>query len=295
MVENLRVKSSGMLLFGILPVGAFVEPDEEKMAKKPILPQMRILGAGTTSNALFFVVFLLFALALSQALPLLVNGVSVKSVFENSTAFTQIAAGSVVLAANDVKIRTTNDLAQYAQAGVANLRIAGRSDSVKVRLMDLEVASSSNAVLLKGERILEAEGKPVYTTSDLRSALAGKNAGDAISVKTNNGLKSVTLNAQGKLGVTLAARQAVEFQNDASNPFLFGLFSFLLLIIAFTYTLNFILATVNLLPLFFTDGQRMFTLELRKAFGDKLGTKLSIALGLVTLGLLAINALPWFT
>ncbi len=293
LVEKLRVKSSGILLFGVLPVGAFVEPDEKKMAGKKFLPQMRILGAGTTSNALFFVLFLLLALGLSQALPFLVKSVSVGSVVGNSTAADFLNPGDTVALADGVKVRTTSDLQPLMQNGAANIRLAdGREASV--RIAELEVSSSANPALSEGDSIFGADGKLVYSASDLRSALEGKKQGDVVSLSTSAGVKPVTLNAQGKLGVTLVLKPTVEFRNDAFNPFLFGLFSFLLLVVAFTYMLNFILATVNLLPLFITDGQRMFTMELRRIFGDKLGVKMSIALGLVTLGLLAINALPWF-
>lgn len=294
LVEKLRVKASGVLLFGILPVGAFVEPDEVKMAKMKLLPQLRILGAGTTSNAMFFVLFLLIALGLSFATPFLVKGVAVKDVFQNSTAFNQIHAGDKILSVNGIPVKTAEDLRLPAQNGVLNLQT---SDGEKqgVRALQLEVLSSSNPSLSKGEVILQAGGKQVYTADDLRSAIAGFQPGTSVYMFTSKGQKNVRLNDQGKLGITLGARPTVEFENDPFNPFLFGLFSFLVLIVVYTYTLNFILATVNLLPLFFTDGQRIFTIEFQRAFGDKMGVKLSIALGLVTLGLLALNALPWFT
>ena len=56
-VERLELKSSGVLLWGFLPIGAFVEPDEEKFKRKPIQARRRILVAGSSSNIFFFVVF----------------------------------------------------------------------------------------------------------------------------------------------------------------------------------------------------------------------------------------------
>jgi hypothetical protein len=64
-VGKVPVLSSGLVLFGIIPIGAFVEPDEHKLAKKNKLIQTRVLIAGSTSNLyfsiIFFVAFLLFS------------------------------------------------------------------------------------------------------------------------------------------------------------------------------------------------------------------------------------------
>jgi membrane-associated protease RseP (regulator of RpoE activity) len=64
-VGKVPVLSSGLVLFGVIPIGAFVEPDERKLAKKNKLIQTRVLIAGSTSNLyfsiIFFVAFLLYS------------------------------------------------------------------------------------------------------------------------------------------------------------------------------------------------------------------------------------------
>lgn len=60
-VGKIPVLSSGIVLFGIIPVGAFVEPDEKQLAKLEPVKQTRVLIAGSTSNLFFsFVFFMLF-------------------------------------------------------------------------------------------------------------------------------------------------------------------------------------------------------------------------------------------
>ena len=293
-VEKLEVKSSGVLLFGILPVGAFVEPDEEKMARMPAQKQRRIMGAGSTSNALFFVVFLALAMALSQALPLFVEGVSVKSVLVNSTAALQLGVGEKILQADGIAVKTAEQVKPVAaQKGVLLLKTSKGEKTV--RTADLEVLSSENQALAKGELIYSVGGTQVFTPDGISKALAQKTAGQPVLMQTSKGEKTVVLKSNGKLGITLAVKATVDFQNDPFNPFFYGLFYFLLTVISFTYLLNFLLATINLLPLFLTDGQRIFLIEFQEAFGKKTGTKLAIALGVLGIGLLLINALPWFT
>jgi len=59
-VHNVRVKSSGLAFFGPI-LGAFVEPDEERMEKKGKMAQLSILSAGSFSNLLLgIIVFVLF-------------------------------------------------------------------------------------------------------------------------------------------------------------------------------------------------------------------------------------------
>ncbi len=55
--------SSGLAFFGIIPVGAFVEPDEKRLVTKSKEIQTRVVVAGSTSNLITSVIFfiLLFA------------------------------------------------------------------------------------------------------------------------------------------------------------------------------------------------------------------------------------------
>jgi len=70
-VGKVPVLSSGIVLFGILPVGAFVEPDEKALAKMNQVTQTRVLVAGSTSNMLFsivfFFLFVLYTLAINMS------------------------------------------------------------------------------------------------------------------------------------------------------------------------------------------------------------------------------------
>ena len=48
-VEDIRVKSTG-ILFAVVPIGAFVEPDEEEVEKAPRTSKIRMYGAGIVNN-----------------------------------------------------------------------------------------------------------------------------------------------------------------------------------------------------------------------------------------------------
>ncbi len=69
---KVKIKSIGLVLFGVIPAGAFVEPDEASIKKLSEQSQNRIFIAGVSSNILlsliFFVLFITFLLYIMPAL-----------------------------------------------------------------------------------------------------------------------------------------------------------------------------------------------------------------------------------
>ena len=66
-IAKVPLLSSGLVLFGVIPIGAFVEPDEKRLARTEQGKQTRVLVAGPTANLLaaigFFVLFFAFSFA----------------------------------------------------------------------------------------------------------------------------------------------------------------------------------------------------------------------------------------
>jgi len=90
-IAKVPLLSSGLVFFGIIPIGAFIEPDEAKLAKVDAKKQTRVLIAGPTSNLLSSVVFfLLFA-----ALVLAINNIEAlhTGVVGGATAFIYVTLG----------------------------------------------------------------------------------------------------------------------------------------------------------------------------------------------------------
>lgn len=82
--NNLRVKSLG-LLFAIVPIGAFVEPDEDEMHEAPRRQRLRVFAAGATINiVLAGALMFAFAGMVAQAEP--VEGVPILGITEDSGA-----------------------------------------------------------------------------------------------------------------------------------------------------------------------------------------------------------------
>ncbi len=59
---KLKVKNTGVAFFGLLPAGAFVEPDEEELASADVDERNRVYSVGSASNCVTACVFLAISL-----------------------------------------------------------------------------------------------------------------------------------------------------------------------------------------------------------------------------------------
>jgi membrane-associated protease RseP (regulator of RpoE activity) len=110
-IEGIRVRSMGILI-PVIPIGAFVEPDEEDQEKTKGLAKMRMFGAGITNNIVFGVAcFVLLIVLLGSAVPLstpLVSGVYVDSPAEHAG----VPANSVIKEVNGISVLTRDDISR---------------------------------------------------------------------------------------------------------------------------------------------------------------------------------------
>ncbi|MFA5050411.1 MAG: site-2 protease family protein [Candidatus Micrarchaeia archaeon] len=61
-VAKISLHSAGLVLFGSIPIGAFVEPDEESLKKLDCEKQTRVIAAGPCANFMFAGIFFLLLL-----------------------------------------------------------------------------------------------------------------------------------------------------------------------------------------------------------------------------------------
>ncbi len=114
-VEGIRVKSMGVLL-AVIPIGAFVEPDEEDQEKTTGLPKMRMFGAGITNNILLgLACFALVVFLLGFAVPVptpLIHGVYV-----DSPAYAAgITPNSIIKEVNGIPVSSRDEVATLLNA-----------------------------------------------------------------------------------------------------------------------------------------------------------------------------------
>jgi membrane-associated protease RseP (regulator of RpoE activity) len=109
-VSKLKVKSMGIVLFLIFPIGAFVEPDEEQIKKTTIKKRMRIFAVGPLSNfVVTFVALLLFSFVFLSAIQP-IDGAEVFYTFDDTPAADiNIPAGARIISFNETDIKNLED------------------------------------------------------------------------------------------------------------------------------------------------------------------------------------------
>lgn len=84
--RGLKVKSSGLLFFLVIPFGAFVDVDEEQLAKAKSKDSFRVMAAGVGGNIVVAIVCILAVLVIVNGLTPVVDGVYIYDVTDGMPA-----------------------------------------------------------------------------------------------------------------------------------------------------------------------------------------------------------------
>jgi membrane-associated protease RseP (regulator of RpoE activity) len=100
--QNMRIKSTGVITVGVLPIGAFVEPDDEEVKKRKSIEKMRLFSAGSFANLCMcvFAAALYLSLILLVAFSMDVNGLEIVGTTKGYPADGVIKPGTVLLEVN---------------------------------------------------------------------------------------------------------------------------------------------------------------------------------------------------
>lgn len=110
-ISKLKIKRVGLAFFGIVPIGAFVEPEEKDLAKRPKGEQDDIFIAGISANMLMSI---LFFIPLVWAASLFTTSIIVRSTVPNSPA-SVIPVNSTILKFNNYPIQNISSFAVAAK------------------------------------------------------------------------------------------------------------------------------------------------------------------------------------
>ncbi len=176
-VEGIEVESMGVVLLAILPIGAFVEPEEESVQSVDRGSRARMFAAGVTNN--FVLTAIAFALLFGPVIGSIgvAPGAAVGGVFPGSPADQAgIASGDRIVAIDGQPLETNADLGATLAAGDA--------ETVTVTTADGEESPIDRSVLITGvvegspfgtlgtnTTITTVNGTSVRTEADLRATL----------------------------------------------------------------------------------------------------------------------------
>ncbi|VVC03917.1 Peptidase family M50 [Candidatus Burarchaeum australiense] len=266
-LHNIKLKSAGVVLFGILPVGAFVDPDEKQLDNAAPNKQRDVLVAGSTSNFVtMFAAFGLLCLFLLAVSPLEDRAVLV-SAYVNDTP---VIAPVPLLSVNDLHV----DGPDSVVTGLSNLT---GGDTISFGVMNGSralVSLDSNGSI----SLLRMAPENCESTACMQTVYETK-AGD------NSFVSMQFTNADGGSFVFLGTRLGTLIYTNTFAPG-WGWLNFVYNVLALTFVLNFLIGSVNLFPLPVFDGQKLMAIAVPDKFWLKLITY-AIALAFI------INLLPW--
>ena len=141
--ENIKVKSLGLIFF-IIPLGAFCEPDEKELKETSNKKRMRVFAAGPTSNIV--ISFLCLAIMTSMIFCCVqpaANGIGVRSVSTGTPAEELgLEQGMIVTSINNTNMETLADFQQVMNNTMANQTVnisyvdGGNLKNEQVKLVD---------------------------------------------------------------------------------------------------------------------------------------------------------------
>ena len=157
---NARLKSVGLLLAGLLPIGAFVEPDEAEIKLKSERQQLRIFAIGPMANLysipIFIIVSNLLLLAMAPALGPYVEGIQTNAKIESvvvatvlddydicgdtfkSPAMGQVEEGWLIKEYNGVKLESFHSLSQAISSNDRNVSLVLETETGEIVERTLE-------------------------------------------------------------------------------------------------------------------------------------------------------------
>ena len=230
-VEDIEIDSMGVALFALLPVGAFVEPNEDDVDAADRGPRTRMYAAGILNNLI--VTILAFALLFGPVVGAIAvaDGASVGGVYPNSAADdADITAGDRIVMVDDRPVESNAALQDVlAAAGSAAVSVTladGTETTVEQRPLVTRMVADSPFAADDGEgdgggatgittddTIRAVDGTAVQTTAEIRAAVTAADspvveftaeAGDSGETKRVSGPVGVigTVAADGPLAAT---------------------------------------------------------------------------------------------
>ncbi|WP_439027585.1 site-2 protease family protein [Haloarchaeobius sp. DT45] len=176
-VEDIEIESMGVGLLAILPIAAFVEPNEDARREANRGAQTRMFAAGVTNN--FAITLVAFALlfgpiagSIAVADGALVGGVAAGSPAANAG----LSGGDRITAVDGTAVQNNShlvDLLDASDADTVDITVNGEDTRTLERtVLVREALTDGPTGLNSGATIRAVNGTPVATVSEFQTALA---------------------------------------------------------------------------------------------------------------------------
>ncbi|WP_323171968.1 site-2 protease family protein [Natrialba sp. PRR66] len=174
-VEDIDIESMGVAMLAVLPVGAFVEPDQESSKDASRGGQTRMFAAGVTNN--FAITILAFALLFGPVVGSIAvaPGAAVGGVAPNSPAEDAgIEPNDRITAINGEPVADNADLSTHLEGsdGEVSVELNGeRTVTADHSLLVTAAVDNGPAAVSTGDSVVAVNGEGVATEDEFRDAV----------------------------------------------------------------------------------------------------------------------------
>jgi membrane-associated protease RseP (regulator of RpoE activity) len=141
--EDVPIKNMGAIFVTIIPIGAFVEPDEDELKAKERVPRMRVYAAGPFGNILLSI-FAILPLILFIGYFFDTSIVEINGVVEDSPAFGVLEEGMVLKEINGKAITGPEDFQEATRELEPGDEVVIETDVGTFTIMASEKAADSS-------------------------------------------------------------------------------------------------------------------------------------------------------
>lgn len=256
--QHMKIKSLGWIVLAVLPMGAFVEPDEKEVARKKPWPQLRFFAAGSFAN-----IVLAFLVALVIA-PLAIN-----PLVTTTTGLQVFPQAGYPFAKSQELIQMTGNFSQQLSPVIILKAVNGFNvenyDQAQELFSELAIKSNQTVTL----------SLDVYVGNELSSMDIRLDAVENPSNKT-----------RGYIGILYDKRSPVVVKAELL-PWR-GLIYFMTEMLQWIFIINLGVGMFNMLPLGPLDGKKMWDVALKRYMPRRYKAVMRVVQYLVLILLLAI-------
>ncbi len=267
--NGLTVKSSGLLFFLFVPVGAFVDVDEEQIKTAKPRASLKVMAAGVGANVIVGVVCLLCMLVIVGSLTPAVNGVYVAGVSEGMPAETAgLLANDALVSIDNVTISNSTEL-----RAILNNKTAG--DLIQV-------------TVARGENWQYQFTTTVNLTMTENRTVMGISSYDLLTQERLDYYQNISLETFSMYLVPPTLYSGLVPFSDFLSQFYTSAIPYwseFANMLFWIWFVNFNLAIFNALPIYPLDGGRIFNITLKrfgKGLSDKAVYRITLAVTAVT-------------
>jgi len=259
--RGIEVKSTGIIFFLILPIGAFAEVDEKQLEEAELRKASMVLSAGPVSNIITaFATLIIFVLIISSLKPV-ADGMLVLGLAPNGTAYQAgMRHGDIIIGVNEESTPNWNSFVKAVGKALKE------DENITFKVFR-NGFSNYTFVLSKNLSALE-----IMSIIPLKDVLENYS-----SVLTRSPIEAITIYLMIPTIPFPWVYERIPFSEPLQNYYtsiVFGKdYHYFVNLFFWTWFINFNLGVFNALPLYPLDGGIAFKIFCRKKFSNSMSIK----------------------